>query len=165
MKRSILVVDDDHDVVEVLVALLDEEGYRVRYAFDGQAALRAIAHTAPDLVLADVMMPQVDGVSLARHLRVLGWTMPVVLMSAVYAYVDVPSLHFIAKPFDLDDLLGVITRVLQDRAAQEAAGEAPPFRTSKRPRAGRPRPSSLAVDHGGEYRGPKDRHRAFNRSS
>jgi DNA-binding response OmpR family regulator len=133
MERSILVVDDDHDVVEVLVELLDEEGYRVRYAFDGQAALRAITHNAPDLVLADVMMPQVDGVSLVHQLRTQGWTMPVVLMSAVYDYVDVPSLHFIAKPFDLDELLRVITRVLQDRAAQEAAGEAPPFRTSEQP--------------------------------
>jgi two-component system response regulator MprA len=116
MERSILVVDDDHAVVAVLVDLLAEEGYQVRYAFDGQAALRAIAHTAPDLVLADVMMPQVDGVSLARHLRMLGWTMPVVLMSAVYSYVDVPGLPFVEKPFDLDVLLGVITNAFEDRS-------------------------------------------------
>jgi DNA-binding NtrC family response regulator len=115
MERSILVVDDDHTVVEMLVTLLAEEGYRVRYAFDGQAALRAIAHTAPDLVLADVVMPQVDGVSLSRRLQMLGWMMPVVLMSAAYAYVDVPGLPFVPKPFDLDVLLQVISHAFEDR--------------------------------------------------
>jgi DNA-binding response OmpR family regulator len=117
MERSILVVDDDHDVAEALVAVLDAEGYRVHYAFDGQAALHEIAHNAPDLVLADVMMPQVDGLSLAKRLREMGWTMPIVLMSAIYAAVDVPGLPFVPKPFELDVLLQVITNALEDRGA------------------------------------------------
>ena len=109
MARSLLVVDDDHLLVEVLVTLFDEEGYRVRYAFDGLAALQAVAHDLPDLVLTDVMMREVDGLSLLRRLRRLGYLMPVVLMSAVYSVVIEPGVPFVRKPFDLDTLLAVIT--------------------------------------------------------
>jgi DNA-binding response OmpR family regulator len=119
MERSILVVDDNHDMAEVLEELLDEEGYRVRCAFNGEAALREIAHEPPDLVLADVMLPQVDGVSLARQLQARGRAIPVVLMSAVYAYVDMPGLPFLPKPFNLDALLRVIARELEKHAAIE----------------------------------------------
>jgi DNA-binding response OmpR family regulator len=112
MDHAILVVDDNHDVVELLADLLTEEGYPVRCAFDGQAALREIERDPPDLVLADVVMPQVDGVTLARQLRTRGRTMPVVLLSAVYDDVDVPRVQFVPKPFNLADLLHVITRIL-----------------------------------------------------
>ena len=112
MERSILVVDDDHTIVALLVELLDEEGYRVRYAFDGRAALQAVAHDLPDLVLTDVMMPDVGGLSLLRRLRRLGYLMPVVLMSAVYSAVIEPGVPFVRKPFDLDTLLGVVAHAL-----------------------------------------------------
>jgi DNA-binding response OmpR family regulator len=109
LERSILVVDDDRTIVALLVELLDEEGYRVRYAFDGRAALQGVAHDLPDLVLTDVMMPDVDGLSLLRRLRRLGYLMPVVLMSAVSQTIDEPGVPFVRKPFDLDTLLAVIT--------------------------------------------------------
>jgi DNA-binding response OmpR family regulator len=114
MPQSILIVDDDHTIVQLLIALLDEEGYRVRYAFDGQAALRAIARNVPDLVLADMTMPQLNGISLAGRLRLLGWRMPVVLMSAGYCAADVLGLPFVAKPFDVDVLLKVIAHAFDD---------------------------------------------------
>jgi two-component system response regulator MprA len=125
MDRSVLVVDDDHDVVGALVELLDEEGYRVRYAFDGQAALGEIARNAPDLVLADVMMPQVDGVSLANRLQDSG--IPVVLLSAVYNDIDLPGVRFLPKPFEVDDLLWVIARTFEDhtRARRQAVVRGP----------------------------------------
>jgi len=119
MERSILVVDDNHEMAEVLEELLDEEGYRVRCAFTGEAALREIAHESPDLVLADVMLPQVDGVSLAKQLRARGRATPVVLMSAVYSYVDVPGLPFLPKPLNLDALLRVIRREIEAHGASE----------------------------------------------
>ena len=92
---------------------------RFRKDFDGQAALRAITHNTPDLVLADVMMPRVDGVTLAKQLQARGRTIPVVLMSAVSSYVDVPGLPFLPKPFNLDALLRVIAREIDERAASE----------------------------------------------
>jgi DNA-binding response OmpR family regulator len=121
MERSILIVDGNHAVAEVLDELLDQEGYQVRCAFTGEAALREIAHEPPDLVLTDVMLPQVDGVSLAKQLQARRRAIPVVLMSAMYAYVDVPSLPFVPKPFNLDDLLRVIRRELEKHAAMARA--------------------------------------------
>jgi CheY-like chemotaxis protein len=112
MERSILIVDDDHASAVLLAELLDEEGYRVRCAGDGQAALREVAQAPPDLVLSDVMMPKMDGVTLAKQLRARGWTMPVVLMSAEVAAVDLPGVPFLLKPLDLDDLLGTIARIV-----------------------------------------------------
>jgi DNA-binding NtrC family response regulator len=135
MQQSILVVDDDHDVSEMLVELLTEEGYRVRAAFDGQAALWQIEVDPPDLVLADVVMPKVDGVALASKLRVRGRKIPVVLMSAVYSYVDVPGLHFIPKPFNLDAVLRVITRVFEDQRRENGVVASMPVRARKWPRA------------------------------
>jgi hypothetical protein len=55
-------------------------------------------------------------------------------MSAVYDYVDVPRVQFMPKPFDLDEILHVITRVFEDPPTEEAAGTLPPVRTSERPR-------------------------------
>jgi DNA-binding response OmpR family regulator len=117
MPRSILVVDDNVDVAHVLTQVLAEEGYTVRCAFDGQAALDEIAHAPPDLVLADIVMPHLDGVSLVRQLSGDDHEVPVVLLSAVYDGVDLPRVHFLPKPFEIDHLLRVITHVLHDHAA------------------------------------------------
>jgi len=111
MERSILVVDDHDASADVLAQLLDEEGYRVRCAGDGQAALHAITQAPPDLVLSDVMMPKMDGVTLIKQLRARGWTMPVVLMSADVAAVDLPDVPFLVKPLDLHTLLETIARM------------------------------------------------------
>jgi DNA-binding response OmpR family regulator len=135
MARSILVVDDDPDVARVLVELLTEEGYRVRCVFDGQAALREIARDPPDLVLADVVMPKIDGVTLANQLWPRGRGVPIVLLSAVYADVDLPGVHFLPKPFELDELLGVITRILGPQEAPPEHGKLPPEEPNDRPRA------------------------------
>jgi DNA-binding response OmpR family regulator len=135
MQRSILVVDDDHDVAEMLVKLLTEEGYRVRAASDGKAALWEIEVEPPDLVLADVVMPQVDGVALTRQLRARGKSIPVVLMSAVYGYVDVPGLPFVPKPFNLEGLLREITRVFDDQSREDAVVAPVRVRARKWPRA------------------------------
>jgi CheY-like chemotaxis protein len=135
MDPSILVVDDDHAVAQALVDLLNAEGFRVRCVFDGRAALREIARDPPDLVLADVEMPHLDGVTLAERVWLRGGGIPVVLLSAVSPAVDLPGVRFLAKPFELDALLRVIERALgpdppsfpsDDLGAQEA---------SERPRA------------------------------
>jgi CheY-like chemotaxis protein len=112
MPRSILIVDDHHASADLLAELLEEEGFQVRCAGDGQAALRAITQAPPDLVLSDIRMPKMDGVTLAKLLRARGWTMPVVLMSAEFAAVDLPGVPFLLKPLDLDTLLGTIARIV-----------------------------------------------------
>jgi two-component system, OmpR family, response regulator MprA len=114
MPHSILVVDDDHPIADVLADLLTDEGYRVRRFYDGQAALEAVQREPVDLVVADVMMPALDGLTLTYRLREVGDRTPVVLMSAVYADVDLPGIRFVPKPFDLDDIVEVVERVFDE---------------------------------------------------
>lgn len=108
------MVDDEPTLTDLLAELLDEEGYRVRRAYDGRQALAEITADAPDLMVSDVTMPGIDGLTLVRMLRSRGDRTPVVLMSAVSIAVDIPGVEFVPKPFDVDSLLLTIGRVLAD---------------------------------------------------
>ena len=112
MATRILIVDDDPAIVQVLQEILDDEGFEVRSTLDGREALSEIQRMHPDVVLSDIMMPSLDGVALTRKLREQGDPTPVVLMSAVFAGVDLPGVRFIAKPFDVDHLIHVVHRAV-----------------------------------------------------
>ncbi len=109
---TVLVVDDEPAIREIVATLLEDEGYRVRHARDGVEALAAIDDDTIDLVVSDVVMPRLDGASLVRKLRRRGHLIPVVLMSAVYADVDLPGVRFVPKPFEIDRLLGTVASAL-----------------------------------------------------
>ena len=109
---TVLVVDDEPAIREVIATLLEDEGYLVRHAKDGQEALDTINDDEIDLIVSDVVMPRLDGASLVRRLRRRGYVMPVVLMSAVYADVDLPGVRFVPKPFEIDRLLGTVASAL-----------------------------------------------------
>jgi CheY-like chemotaxis protein len=109
---TVLVVDDEPAIREVIATLLEDEGYLVRHAKDGLEALDAINENRIDLIVSDVVMPRLDGASLVRRLRRRGHLMPVVLMSAVYADVDLPGVRFVPKPFEIDRLLGTVASAL-----------------------------------------------------
>jgi CheY-like chemotaxis protein len=111
-KQTVLVVDDEPAIRDIVAALLEDEGYVVRRANDGMEALAAVEDNRIDLVLSDVIMPGLDGASLARKLRRRGDGIPVVLMSAVYAEVDLPGVRFVPKPFEIDRLLGAVASAL-----------------------------------------------------
>lgn len=109
---TILVVDDDGVLCDLLHDLLTEEGYEVRCARHGLAALDEIGRSLPDLVLTDIQMPHLDGLGLLSCLKNQSVALPVVLMSAVRPD-DLPEgVAFVAKPFDLDDLLVTIEHAL-----------------------------------------------------
>jgi two-component system, OmpR family, response regulator MprA len=109
---TVLVVDDEPAIREIVATLLEDEGYLVRHAKDGLEALAAIDDDSIDLVVSDVIMPRLDGASLVRKLRRRGHLIPVVLMSAVYADVDLPGVRFVPKPFEIDRLLGTVASAL-----------------------------------------------------
>src|SRR4051812_21041872 len=100
MKRetSILIVDDERVICDLLAELLEDEGYNVVRAYDGISGLAAAQRRKPDLILSDIMMPGIDGVTLIRRLRERGIRAPAVLMSAVYSDVDLPRVRFVPKP-------------------------------------------------------------------
>jgi CheY-like chemotaxis protein len=113
MALKVLVVDDDPAIVEVVEQVLVEEGFLVQHAHDGREALFKIKQVNPDVVLSDVKMPALDGLTLANVLRESGDNTPVVLMSAIYSDVDLPRVRFIPKPFDVDQLVCVVKRAAQ----------------------------------------------------
>lgn len=69
MARSVLVVDDEPNIVVSLEFLMEQAGFEVRIAADGEAALKALEEKVPDLVLLDVMMPKRDGYDLCQMIR------------------------------------------------------------------------------------------------
>jgi CheY-like chemotaxis protein len=129
---TILVVDDNRRLLAAVAGLLEGEGYRVRQAGDGAAALEQALREPPDLVLSDVAMPRLDGLALARALRARRPGLPIVLMSAAAGEVaSVPGVPLYPKPVEPADLLGIVARLLAapaGRAPGAAAARQPPDR-------------------------------------
>ncbi|MFA1547094.1 response regulator transcription factor [Actinomadura chokoriensis] len=122
----ILVVDDEPAVRESLSSSLEFEGYRVAAAADGVMALDQVERETPDLVVLDVLMPRMDGLTTCRRLRALGATMPVLMLTARdmvgdrVTGLDAGADDYLAKPFELDELLARV-RALLRRTAMNAA--------------------------------------------
>jgi CheY-like chemotaxis protein len=131
----ILVVEDEPVIRELMAILLEEEGYTVHQACDGLEALETVDQHPVDLVLSDVKMPRLDGASLAHRLRAQPNPLPVILMSAVYAEVDLPGVQFLRKPISGEQLLSSIAASLPPNG-RTARGDALDDRESQAPFAG-----------------------------
>ena len=110
--KQILVVDDEPVIRDVLTALFTGEGYAVRTAGDGFVALELMADAPPDLVIADIIMPRLDGWGLLTRLRDRHPGVPVILLSATFRGNPPDGVVFVAKPFDIDHLLAVVASML-----------------------------------------------------
>ena len=113
---TVLVVDDEPIILELLVELLGDEGHATLAARDGAAAREILERTVPDLVITDAMMPRLDGPGLVRWMRgqpgLRG--VPAIVLSAV-ARIDTAEwdgVAFLAKPFDLATLLAAVAAAL-----------------------------------------------------
>jgi len=118
----ILVVDDLPDNYFLLQTVLELEGYVVEVADSGRSALESIAFHPPDLILLDVMMPEMNGFEVTRHLRQNSSLpfIPIILVTGKSEPTptdgfDVGADGFIRKPIDFDDLLHQIRTILQHR--------------------------------------------------
>jgi CheY-like chemotaxis protein len=118
----ILVVEDEPAIRELMAILLEEEGYTVHQACDGLEALATVDQHPVDLVLSDVKMPRLDGAALAHHLRAQPNPLPVILMSAVYAEVDLPGVRFLRKPVAGEHLLAIIAAALRESPRSTRGG-------------------------------------------
>jgi CheY-like chemotaxis protein len=115
--RTILVVDDETPLVELLQAILEDQGYQVVVASNGYEALAVLARQPVDVVLSDVMMPVFDGVRLCQAMQQhpAYRAIPVILASAVgppKLAADCRWAAFLSKPFDYDLLLATVARLL-----------------------------------------------------
>jgi CheY-like chemotaxis protein len=121
--RRILLVDDETLLLEVLADILAEEGYEVRTATDGREALHALARDVPDLLVTDIMMPELSGWALLEQVRRQHPTLPVLLCSAVDPRLTGRTEHiaahtgFLAKPFGLEAFLGCVSQLLECSAS------------------------------------------------
>ncbi len=116
---SVLVVDDEFGITEVLDALLTDAGHHVRRAINGRQALELVHEQQPDLILLDMMMPIMDGPTTLRAIRSdpQGATTPVILMSSlppekVETMIDQAFDSILTKPFRAKDALAAITAAL-----------------------------------------------------
>jgi DNA-binding response OmpR family regulator len=118
-KKKILIVDDEDDILHFLELVLREKGYDVATASGGHEALTKAQVDRPDLVLLDIMMPQMDGWEVLKLLRVDEGTshIPVAMLSARTEAKDrvqglqEGAIDYICKPFSLQELLGKIETI------------------------------------------------------
>ncbi|MGI9255036.1 MAG: response regulator [Thermomicrobiales bacterium] len=110
---AVLIVDDDPSVVEMLAFLFEDEGYPVCRAFDGEQALWIARRERPVLVISDITLPKLNGVELARRLRIEHQgEMPAILMSAAVREHPGEGVAFVPKPFDPFQMLSLALRHL-----------------------------------------------------
>ena len=130
MARTILVVDDETTLRETLVDALETEGFRVVSAADGRAALTVFRAERPDLVLLDLMLPELSGIEVCRIIRAESGV-PIVMLTAKDSEIDkVVGLElgaddYVTKPFSVRELSARI-RALFRRAEQSVTAENPP---------------------------------------
>lgn len=119
--EQILVVDDEPMVREVVVAYLEREGFRVAEAADGAAALKLVYETQPDLIILDVMLPEIDGFSVLTEIRKKGG-IPVILLTARTEEPDrvlgleLGADDYVVKPFSPRELVARVRSVLRRSA-------------------------------------------------
>jgi DNA-binding response OmpR family regulator len=117
----LLIVEDDLDILKLLETTLNFSGYRVVTARNGSEALDVVQQEHPTIVIADIMMPKLDGFGFVHRLRINPETrgIPVVFITATFVSRDdrefalnIGATHFIQKPLDLDEFLRTIEKLL-----------------------------------------------------
>ena len=124
---SLLLVDDDVELSSMMQEYMVEAGHRLDTAFDGREGLARMMNHSYDLVILDVMMPHIDGISLLRHVRSKS-RIPVIMLTARTEQqdrirgLDAGADDYVSKPFDADELHARIRAVLRRAAGQPSDG-------------------------------------------
>jgi DNA-binding response OmpR family regulator len=128
--KTILVVDDDHELSDGLRAVLEKQGFRVLQARDGQQGKQMVYQHHPDLLILDMMMPRMGGYPVLEHFKGKADAPPIIMITAnegsrhkAYAeYLGV--IDYIRKPFAMERLLESVHRGLAGKPAPEQSEEA-----------------------------------------
>jgi len=110
--KKVLVVDDDIGIRDIIKLILDDEGYEVNELDNGHQVDSTIACWVPDVILLDVMLGDMDGRDICRHLKSEKNTasIPIIIISATHSRYTLPQKNcaandYLEKPFDIDDLV------------------------------------------------------------
>ena len=146
MGKTVLVIEDEKNIVDILNFNLTREGYTVLEAYDGQAGIQLALEHDPDLILLDLMLPKVNGFDVCRTLREEGSAAPIIMLTAREEETDkvlgleLGADDYITKPFSMRELLArVKANIRRSEMAAPAAG-------STAPAAGRMDLGRIAVD-------------------
>ena len=121
MKAKILFVEDEHDLSLIVCETLRQQGYDVNAAFDGIDGLSKYKANGADLIVADVMMPRLDGFAMAKEIRRISANVPIIFLTAkstiddVEEGFDIGANDYIKKPFELRELLIRIKALLRGK--------------------------------------------------
>jgi len=122
---TIVLAEDDRSVRDALDRALRLENYHVTAVGDGQAAIDAVKQAEPAVIVLDVMMPNVDGLTACRRLRQLGFDTPILMLTARHelgdrvAGLDAGADDYLVKPFELDELLARLRALLRRRSSDD----------------------------------------------
>jgi two-component system response regulator MprA len=126
MGEQILVVEDEARIASLISRTLRLEGYQVEVAANGETALDKALSNPPDLIVLDVMLPDIDGLEVCRQLRMAGCDEPVLMLTAKDAIsdrvagLDAGADDYLVKPFAFDELLARIRALLRRASPPEA---------------------------------------------
>lgn len=121
MEKTILIVEDEKNIVDILNFNLTKEGYATLEAYDGETGLRLALEHDPDLILLDLMLPQMNGFEVCRSLRSGGSAVPVIMLTAREEEADkvlgleLGADDYITKPFSMRELLARVKANIRRR--------------------------------------------------
>ena len=116
---KVLIVDDDKKTVDLARLYLEKDGYRIITAYDGKQALDAAHQKKPDLIVLDLMLPEIDGLELCRILRAEGDKVPIIMLTArtmdedKLQALDLGADDYVTKPFSPRELVARVRAVLR----------------------------------------------------
>lgn len=130
-KKTVLIVEDEKSIVDIVRFNLEKEGYSVRTAYDGEAGLNAALEGKPDLILLDVMLPKMIGFDVCRILREKGDNVPIIILTAREEEADkvlgleIGADDYITKPFSMKELMARVKANIRRTSMQQATAAAP----------------------------------------
>ncbi len=124
MADTILVVDDEKPIVEILQYNLEKEGYNVLTAYDGEEALNLVEKETPSLIVLDIMLPQKDGFTVCREIR-SKWDIPIIMLTAKEMEMDkvlgleLGADDYVTKPFSAREVTARVKALLRRSKLEE----------------------------------------------
>lgn len=152
MAKTVLIVEDERAIVEILKFNLKREGYETLEALDGETGLLLAQTKDPDLILLDVMLPKMNGFDICKTLRAENRTTPIIMLTAREEEMDkvfgleTGADDYMTKPFSMKELMARVKANIRRRSMEYTPGHARPGGQHRRSRRSGPQPGDLSGD-------------------